>query len=137
MLNLKNIDHINMNVSNLEASIHFYQKVFNFEVKEKKEYFSPKQNKNIKYAIIGKSNKGLLALYESDEMISKSSINHFGFYIDNLNSETSKKLHQNGVKVWNYETNYGIIDYKQSTSIYIEDPDGYEIELTNNFGGGL
>jgi catechol 2,3-dioxygenase-like lactoylglutathione lyase family enzyme len=41
MLNFNGIDHINMNVKNLDRSVTFYSDVFGFKVKEEGEYFSP------------------------------------------------------------------------------------------------
>jgi catechol 2,3-dioxygenase-like lactoylglutathione lyase family enzyme len=31
----------------------------------------------------------------------------------------------------------GVVEYPQSRSVYVADPDGNEIELTSAFGGGL
>jgi len=31
----------------------------------------------------------------------------------------------------------GVIEYPRSRSVYVEDPDGHQIELAEVFGGGL
>ena len=64
MLNFNGIDHINMNVKNLEESISFYKKLFGFEVKEKGSF----SFKNAPFAIIGNSGIGMLCLYEKKEL---------------------------------------------------------------------
>ena len=137
MLKFKGIDHINMNVIDLSKTISFYQNLFGFEIKESGEYFSENYSKMIKYAIIGKSNKGLLALYEGPDKINTGTINHLGFALEEISKQTVDWLLENNVKIDYLEDLGGIIDYPNSKSIYIYDPNGYEIELTNNFGGGL
>ena len=32
---------------------------------------------------------------------------------------------------------YGVYEWEYSRSVYITDPNGYEVELTEVFGGGL
>jgi lactoylglutathione lyase len=138
MLNFKGFDHININVNNLDKMVQFYQNVFGFEVKEEEIYYSPKYKKEIKYKIIGKSNIGLLALYENGEHFSKQqNINHIGFYIDNFSEDQAKELNQMGIKVEYLDELGGIVDYEKSKSIYIYDPEGNSIEITSVFGGGL
>lgn len=128
MLNFKGIDHINLNVSNLNNSIEFYKKVFGFEIHE--EGNSPMSG--APYAIIGKSNVGFLAIYESKNSLQNSRVNHLGFNIDNF-EEAVNFLKAENVKI----ADYGVVDYPDSKSVYILDPDENEIELSSKFGGGL
>ncbi len=128
MLNFKAIDHININVSNLRNSIDFYQKLFNFKVHE--EGVSPMSG--APYAIIGLSHKGFLAIYESKNLNRSSRVNHLGFNIEDFDNAV-KKIKENGIRV----ADYGVVDYPDSKSIYIFDPDDNEIELSSKFGGGL
>jgi lactoylglutathione lyase len=132
MFNFNGIDHINMKVRNLEESLVFYNKVFNFKVKE--EGFS--QMSESKYSIIGISNKAMLCLYEDPKFDNiKSHVGHIGFNI-NFKENMIKYLKDSNVKI-NYYHESGISEYPESKSIYIEDPNGYEIELSSKFGGGL
>ncbi len=132
MFNFNGIDHLNIKVKDLKESIEFYQKVFGFEVKE--EGVSPMSG--LKFSIIGLSGKAMLAIYEDPNINpDKSSLAHIGFNID-FNEDMESYLKENGVKI-NYYGDNAVINYPNSKSIYIEDPSGYEIELSSNFGGDL
>ncbi len=131
MLNANGIDHLNMYVNNLEESISFYQKVFGFKVYEKGRGFSAAYP----YAIIGKSKVLMLALYENHEAGSEKRLNHIGINITNF-EEALEVIKDNSVEISIYGDKE-IIEYPNSKSIYIKDPDGNEIELSSNFAGGL
>lgn len=118
-----------MNVTNLEKSIEFYEKVFGFKVYEK----DISQMSGNKYAIIGQSNKAFLAIYESTQ---PTKLNHIGFNIDNFD-DVLLAIKELKLKVGQYGDENGIVDYPNSKSIYIYDPDDNEIELSSKFGGGL
>jgi len=117
------MDHVNMTVKNLEESVEFYKKLFGFEVKKEQTEYKSK--------IIGNDNIKL-CLYEDPEMKPEGGIAHFGFHVENFDEimETCKLL---GVKVF-YD---GPVQFEKSRSIYIEDPSGYDIELSEIKGGGL
>jgi hypothetical protein len=75
-----------------------------------------------------------LCLYETDDFHGHSIIgfHHFGLHIKEFKDEMHKCT-QIGIEIF-----YGCpIKWEKSTSIYIKDPNGYEIELTEVFGGGL
>jgi len=112
-----------MTVKNLEESVEFYKKLFGFEVKKEQTEYKSK--------IIGNDNIKL-CLYEDPEMKPEGGIAHFGFHVENFDEimETCKLL---GVKVF-YD---GPVQFEKSRSIYIEDPSGYDIELSEIKGGGL
>ena len=129
MLNFKGIDHINMNVENLKSSIKFYKEIFGFEVKE--SGVSAKSGND--YAIIGKSGQGMLALYQVDEFKLQGNLNHLGFNVESLIG-IEKYFSENNIPML---YGGGVVSYPDSESIYIADPNGYEIEISNNFGGGL
>ncbi|MDP2667054.1 MAG: VOC family protein [Candidatus Diapherotrites archaeon] len=126
ILNVNAIDHINMSVKDLEKSVRFYREVFGFEIKED-------QSKDASY-IIGNAHVKL-CLYEDKNLHVKEGLNHFGFHIENFD-EIISRCKEMGVPV-SYD---GAIEWKnpaRSKSIYITDPSGYVIELSNLPGGGL
>lgn len=133
MLNINTIDHLNLNVTNLEESINFYQKIFGFEVKE----LGLSAMSGKEYAIIGLTNKVMLAIYQTNTPIKHSNFNHFGVNIENFD-EAVESIRQDGsIKINAYGNEDGVVRYPNSKSMYIEDPNGYEIELSSKFGGGL
>lgn len=125
MLKVNGIDHINMQVRDLEQSIRFWHDLFGFELLEA----MPEHNG----AIIGCPH-ALLALYENKDLdlTIPQGFSHFGFHIDNFD-EVLAACQALGIKV-EYD---GEVQWPKSKSIYLSDPNGYEIELTNRWGGGL
>jgi catechol 2,3-dioxygenase-like lactoylglutathione lyase family enzyme len=119
------IDHLNLQVKDLHETFNFYNELFGFEVK--------KEQPEDKSKIIG-NNSVKLCLYETPgfEHYKKNGYAHFGLHIENF-YDIMKKCDAMGLKVY-YE---GPVKWESSTSIYIKDPNGYEIELTEVFGGGL
>ena len=117
------MDHVNMTVKNLEESVEFYKNLFGFEIK--------KEQPEDKSKIIGNDNIKL-CLYENSQMKPEGAIAHFGFHVENFDEimEICKSL---GVTVY-YN---GPIQFEKSRSIYISDPSGYDIELSEVLGGGL
>lgn len=116
------IDHINMTVKNLEESVKFYRDLFGFEVLKNQPDWNSKiiGNENIK-----------LCLYEDASLVQGEGLNHFGFYIENF-SEIEDKC-----SLLNIQMPYGLVEWGNSHSIYIVDPNGYEIELSDIQGGNL
>ena len=133
MLEFKAYDHINLTVNNLEKSADFYQRVFGFQIKEEGKSSGFGRD----YKIIGLSNKGFLCLYQADEPLAKSSrINHIGIHVSNL-AKALPEIKKQGIEIVPYGNKEGLVSYHSSHSVYIKDPDGNEIELSDNFGGGL
>ena len=126
-LNAKSIDHVNMKVKNLIQSVDFYRNLFCFEIKQEDN-----PNKlDAPSKIIG-NNTIKLCMYEVPTMSPEGGIAHFGFNIENFDQVIEK------CKELNVEILYdGIIDWEKSKSVYIVDPNGYEIELGQIAGGGL
>ena len=126
-LNAKSIDHVNMKVKNLIQSVEFYKNLFGFEIKQEEN-----PNKlNAPSKIIG-NNTIKLCMYEVPTMSPEGGIVHFGFNIENFDQVIEK------CKELNVEILYdGILDWEKSKSVYIVDPNGYEIELGQIAGGGL
>lgn len=116
------LDHVTLSVKNLAESVAFYQTLFGFEIKKEQPDHHSK--------IIG--NEALkLCLYEDPDKVRVGGIAHFGFHIENF-SGIVKKCESMGVPM-----PYGTVDWGDSCSIYIVDPNGYEIELSKVNGGGL
>lgn len=128
MLNVNGLDHLNLSVINLNETVNWYKELFGFEVKEE-----GKSSSGNPYKIIGKSGTLYMALYENgDDEVNSNPLNHIGFNLDNFD-ESIQVLKSKGI-----ELGYGgIIEYPDSKSAYITDPNGLEIELSSNFGGGL
>jgi len=126
-LNAKFIDHVNMKVKNLDESIEFYKNLFGFEIKQEDN-----PNKiDVPSKIIG-NDTIKLCLYEVPNMSPEGGIAHFGFNIENF-EQILEKCEEFGVKI----LHGGEIDWEKSKSVYIEDPNGYELELGQVPGGGL
>jgi hypothetical protein len=65
-------------------------------------------------------------------MSPEGGIAHFGFHISNFD-EVIAKCHELKVQI----LYGGEVDWEKSKSVYIVDPSGYEIELSEISGGGL
>ncbi|MBT3984492.1 MAG: VOC family protein [Bacteriovoracaceae bacterium] len=130
MLSVSGLDHLNLNVVNLQESINFYNLLFGFEVKEQGISASGSS-----YAIIGASDAAYLCLYENlDRPVegdrSKKYLNHLGFHVSNY-GHVKAALDKLNIPI---EQEYG---YEKSNSIYVLDPSGIEIEISEKFGGDL
>lgn len=126
MIKLNAIDHLNMNVTDLKRAVEFYTKYFNFSVYgEGESDYGP-------YALLSVPGKLALCLYEKGEQeIDRSHVNHLGFHVENFD-ETFEL-----VKQYNIPFEYGgPIEYPQSRSLYILDPDGNEWEISEKMCGG-
>ena len=132
MINVNAIDHINLSVSDLDRSIHFYDQVFGLQIREDRRLDERP------YAIVGRAGTGFLALHESSGPAAvRGRINHWGFVVDDFDG-LGERLAALGVEVlYRRDGGDGVIEYPRSRSVYIADPDGNEIELTSRFGGGL
>jgi len=124
-LSTTGIDHLNLHVNDLEESKTFWKALLGFVLLED----IPEQNG----AIIGNSH-AKLALYEKSGLgrIEKHGFSHLCFHISNFDKVIS--LCQALSIPILYD---GMIEWPKSRSIYIEDPNGYEVELTDTWGGGL
>ena len=132
------VDHVNMYVNNLEESVSFYQRVFGTDVLPKEQGFA----KGIKWCIIGIPDKFYFCLYQmqSPQTHQPDSlhINHIGFYVPDFDA-TVERIKTLGVEIqyqgrpieW-HNSGGG-----SSRSLYIKDPNGYYIEFSEHFGGGL
>ncbi len=127
MVQITNIDHLNFTVSDMNKTIDFYKDLFGFEVKEKGV-----SSKGNPFVIIGISNKLVLCLSESKDNLNCDSFNHFGINVQDFD-ETLKEVQSRKIPL----LYGGVNSYDNSRSIYIADPNGIQIELSENFAGGL
>ena len=124
---IKSLDHINLSVKNYQESLQWYQELFDFTEVEKGEYSGRV------FGII-KSGAAMLCMYEdpsrdfmSADQLKKQKIhgiNHFALRIID-HDEFENRIKQQDIKV----KFGGAYRYPHSTSWYIADPTGYEIEL--------
>jgi len=121
------IDHVNMKVKNLEKSVEFYKNLFGFEIKQDE---NPNKT-GVPSKIIG-NDSIKLCLYEVPEMSPEGGIAHFGFNIANF-ADIIGKCEELDIQI----LYGGEIDWEKSKSVYIVDPSGYELELSQVSGGGL
>ena len=79
-LKTTSIDHVNMNVKDLEQTVKFYQNLFGFEIR--KEDNSP--NKLDTHSKIIGNDSIKLCLYEVPEVSPEGGIVHFCFHVENF-----------------------------------------------------
>ena len=128
ILKATSMDHVNMNVKDLAKTIEFYKNLFGFEIR--KEDNSPNKM-DAPSKIIG-NDSIKLCLYEDPQVTPTGGIAHFGFHVENFD-DIMQKCKELGVEVL-YD---GPVDFEKSSSVYIKDPTGYDIELSKVSGGGL
>lgn len=127
-LKATSMDHVNMNVKNLTQSVEFYRNLFGFEIRKADN--SPNKLDAPSQIIGNDSIK--LCLYEDPQMSTSGGIAHFGFHVANFDQIMGK------CKELNVEVLYGgPVEFEKSRSVYIKDPSGYDIELSEVSGGGL
>lgn len=117
--------HTMIRVKNIEKSLNFYTKLFNMEVVEKRRL-----DDCWLYFLEDKQTSFQIELTYNDETPKNgyeigSGFGHFAFGVDSLEEFTQK------LKQYNYKYLYEPFDLtgKGSKIAFIQDPDGYEIEL--------
>ncbi len=120
--------HTMIRVKNIEKSLDFYTKLFNLEVVEKRRL-----DDCWLYFLEDKQTGFQIELTYNDETPKNgyeigSGFGHFAFGVDSLEEFTQK------LKQYNYKYLYKPFDLtgKGSKIAFIQDPDGYEIELIEN-----
>lgn len=134
MIRVSAIDHVNLQVTDLDASIDFYRRVFGFKVLEDGRGIPPGG-----WAIVGLAGAVYLALgvTKDSSPAQGKRIVHFGLVIEDALSTLEQLKKERVTVVPRGPGGSTILPYPRSQSIYIRDPDGHEIELTTRFGGGL
>ncbi len=124
-LRTRGIDHLNLQVKDLEETVRFYDRLLGFKILED----IPADNGKI----IGDEN-AKLALYESKSFggYEKRGFHHIGLNIENFD-DVERACEELSVEV----LYGGEVKWPGSRSVYIKDPNGYELELTEVWGAGL
>lgn len=129
-IEILDIDHIQLDVANIEESYEFYRRVFGFEIKE------VGIRAFVRWMIIGVPSRLYLCMHEYAEGRGRKNdgleITHFGILVRDFDSVRAR-LHQHGVTLLpDYE-----VQYHSSRSVYFLDPNGYKIEISEHVGGGI
>lgn len=120
------LEHVNLTVSDLERSIDFYCRLFDFHVRWRSE-----PGANWPGAHIG-NDRFYLSLFQRmgdepprDGDHEKSvGVNHFGFVVDDLDA-MKRRLENLGTPA------YSEADYEPGRRVYFHDPDGFDVELVS------
>lgn len=125
-MQIKQLDHLNLDVADLAASADWYRRVFGFEEQERGIY------NGYPWRIV-RSGEAMLAMYERPGLTVNAgswaesqalAINHFALRITDKAAWLAT-IEREAIKV-----NYGeAVEWPHSTSWYLNDPNGYEIEV--------
>jgi catechol 2,3-dioxygenase-like lactoylglutathione lyase family enzyme len=130
MIEVKQMDHLNMGVRSIAETETFYRDLFGFEEKERGIGKDGEP-----FAIIAAADRVYLCIYEYGDLPRPDNhlfIYHFGLHLDDFDLAL-KELHERKI-----ELEYGgVVQQGKSRSMYIRDPNGYEIELVEKLGGDL
>ena len=116
------LEHVNFTVSDLDRSVDFYTRLFDFKVRWKGHLPDGRPA-----AHIG-DDRQYLALFEAaspgqvETDMTKVGLNHFGFVVESLD-EMKFRLVELGVSPGEE------LEYEPGRRLYFFDPDGIEVEL--------
>lgn len=127
-MSVKQLDHLNLSVTDLEESERWYRRIFGFEVQERGMY------RGRPWSII-KSGEAMLCLYEHPDFTfvdsaelherKEHALSHFSLRIEDPEAFAAL-LEREQVPV----SYGGAVDWPHSTSWYVNDPTGWEIEVS-------
>lgn len=116
------LEHVNLTVSDLQRSIDFYSKLFDFRVRWRADAAAEKQE-----AHVGNDDM-YIAFFQASQPeraevdYQRVGLNHFGILVDDLD-KYRERLSQMGVQP-HYEP-----EYPPGRRLYFYDPDRVEVEL--------
>ncbi len=126
-MQLKNIDHLNLTVADFEGTVNWYHRVFGFELVEEDV------QDGTRWGVIRQGDV-MLCIYQFEDCryedrfalrkMGLHGINHFGLRITDRTA-WEEIIDREKIEVL-YE---GPIRWAHSTSWYVSDPTGYEIEV--------
>lgn len=126
-MQLKNIDHINLTVANFDETVAWYGRVFDFEVVE------DGLQEGLRWGVI-RSGEVMLCIYERTDCHFEDrfalrerglhGLNHFGLRITDQAAWEETIVREKLTVLYS-----GPIEWPHSTSWYVTDPTGYEIEV--------
>ncbi len=127
-MSVRQLDHLNMSVTDLDASIEWYARVFGFELKERAQNAA-----GVPFAVI-QAGTALLCIYHHPERESLDGaalterklhgFNHFSLRIDDR-AQWEQVIERESLDIL-YD---GVIEWPHSLAWYVRDPSGYEIEV--------
>lgn len=121
MIKARGLNHINLNVRDIDRSLKFYQDAFGLEV----AFWQGRQMVFLHSA--GARDTITLCVAKPDEPVAGGGVSHFGFALESGRlDEAVKQAEQAGGKLISRGKHGGRFAYA-----YISDPDGYVIELGN------
>lgn len=126
-MHLKNIDHLNLTVANFEETVAWYGRIFGFELVEEG------MQDETRWGVI-RQGEVMLCIYQFEDgrfedrfalrEMGLHGINHFGLRI------TDRKAWEGTITREDLKVLYGgPIRWAHSTSWYVTDPTGWEIEI--------
>src|SRR3954465_4582838 len=124
------IDHVNLSVRDLDASVDFYCRLLGVVRKGVGE------NAAVPWGTLGPKDRFYVCFFEVKGGVYRPNdvhVNHVGFVVDDMD-ETVRRIHNLGFKM---QFNDQLVQWPRSRSAYVADPDGILIEFTERFGGGL
>lgn len=117
------IEHVNLTVSDLDRSIAFYARLFDYELR-----WSRRDGSDRDAAHVG-DGRFYLALFQAETLAAaprpgydRVGLNHFGVVVEDLD-EMRERLRALGVTPTSEQ------DYEPGRRLYFFDPDGIEVEL--------
>lgn len=132
-MNVQYLDHLNLSVANFDETVAWYGRVFGFELMEEDV-----QN-GVRWGTL-RAGEALLCVYEMPDRLPPDSdtrktqehhgIAHFGLRVADA-KQWEETVEREGVEV----LYGGAVDWPFSTSWYIVDPTGYEIEVAHWHAG--
>lgn len=122
-IELKRLDHVGINVTNLQNSADWYEKVLNFKVIHKWNTTWMIRRGNMRIGLFLRPNA-----VKVEDIDHKLAITHFAFLTNAKGfNEAQSTLTKLGIK-FDPPEDTGI-----AHSIFINDPDGYQIEVTTYY----